>query len=350
MSCSGHLALRSRPVSTTTRGPSVDLLLTVVIPTRNRREQLQRTLRCLEEQTLDPTTCEVLIVDDGSDPPVVCEDRTGRRAARVLRLSHGERSVARNHGAREARGRILLFVDDDILASRNLLEVHATAHVEWPGAMAIGATRLPDELLATPFGRFRNALEASALPRARGPVARPSFATAQNMSMSRERFLALDGFDAGFVSSEDQDLALRHSADGGTIVYLPEAVTIHDDSAKDIRAYCRRSEWGARNLAPFCRRYPDWPENRERWVVNGPISWRTDPAGRILRKAGKRLLGRPLPLAAIFVAIECLEAVAPGNRGLPPLYRLVLGIHLQRGFRRGWAGRPLSIADEGSGP
>jgi GT2 family glycosyltransferase len=322
--------------------------LTVVIPTRNRQEPLHRTVRLLEEQTLDPATYEVLVVDDGSDRPISHANRTEGPMIRVVRLSHGERSAARNQGAREAKGQVLLFVDDDMLASRSLLEAHAAAHAEWPGALAIGAIRLPDEVLATPYGRFRSALETSALPPTRGPVAQPNFAAAANMSISRERFLALGGFDTAFVSSEDQDLALRHSAAGGTIVYLPEALAIHDDSAKDFRAYCRRTEWGALNMAPFCRRHPDWPENRERQAVNGPISRRSDPPGRMLRKAGKLLLGQRPALALLLALIDRLEASAPASRILATLYRLALGIHLQRGFRRGWAGAASSPADEGA--
>jgi glycosyltransferase involved in cell wall biosynthesis len=322
-------------MSTTAMDRSLPLL-TVVIPTRNREEPLRRALRRLQEQTLAPS-CEVLVVDDGSDPPVVCVNQAGTPTVRVVRLLHGERSAARNQGAREAKGQILLFLDDDMLASRNLLEAHAQAQSEWPGALAIGATPLSDEVLASPFGRFRSAIETNSLPTCRGPVARVNFATAQNMSILRERFLALGGFEPSIVSSEDQDLALRHSAAGGTIVYLPEAIAIHDDSVRSLRTYCRRSEWGAQNMAPFCSRYPAWPENRERWAVNGPISWRGDPAGRILKKVGKRMFGQRLPLALLFALIELLEARASSSRILATLYRLALGIHLQRGFRRGWA-------------
>ena len=69
------------------------------------------------------------------------------------------------------------------------------------------------------------------------------------------------GFDAVLASSEDQDLALRHTATGGRIAFVPEARVVHCDSALDIRSYCRRAEWGAEHMIPFCRRYPDWPAN-----------------------------------------------------------------------------------------
>ena len=325
-------------------------MLSVIIPTRNREEALRRTLRSLREQTLDPAAYELLVVDDGSDPPVSHESKGGGPPIRVLRLRHGERSIARNRGASEASGQTLLFVDDDMLAGRNLVEAHAVAHVEWPGALVIGAIALPPASLRTPFGRFRRSIESSAVPVARGPVSRRNFASAANMSISRERFLALGGFDTSIVSSEDQDLALRHSAAGGTIVYLPEAAAIHDDSATSLRAYCRRAEWGAEHTAPFCRRHPDWPENRERRSVNGPVSWGADPPEQIARKIGKQLLGQGPLLALLLAFIDLMEASAPSSRTLVMLYRLALGTHLQRGFRKGWAATGRGTAKDEAAP
>lgn len=322
-------------------------LLTVVIPTRDRHASLGRVLRSLQDQTLDQNAYEVVVVDDGSNPPVDRGNEGSR--IRVVRLPHGERSAARNRGARESDGRILLFMDDDMLAGRSLLEAHAAAHDEWPGALAVGAVSLPEECRQTPFGRFRSALETSGTPPSRGPVSRPNFATAANMSISRDRFLALGGFDVSIVSSEDQDLALRHSADGGTIVYLPEASSIHEDRA-NLRAYCRRAEWGAEHMAPFCQRYPDWPDNQERRAVNGPVSWRRDSPGRILKKAAKRLLGLPPMLMVLFAFVDRLEALSPSSRVLVTLYHLVLGIHLQRGFRRGWAAAMRESTTAGAQP
>ena len=90
-------------------------------------------------------------------------------------------------------------------------------------------------------------------------------------------------------------------------------------------------------MAPFFHRYPAWPENQERRAVNGPISWRRDPPGRILKKAGKQLLGVPPVLEGLLRFVDRLEERSPSSRMLARLYHLALGVHLQRGFRRGWA-------------
>ena len=316
------------------------LELSVVIPTRNRPAALRQLLQGLRAQTLDRTQFEILVVDDGSQPPVVVEAEPGERL-RVLRLEHGERSIARNHGASEGAGAVLLFLDDDLRLSGNVLEAHLSAQREWPGSLAVGAIRLPDELAHTPFGSFRQALEAAGIPGSRGPVRQRNFCTAGHMSMRRDDFLALGGFDSTIVSAEDQDLALRHSAAGGTIVYLPEALAVHDDENADLRSYCRRAEWGAEHMSAFCQRHPELQDNVDRLAVNGPPRW-ADPGSLLFKKIAKDVLGHKPAVAGLFAAVAAIERRRPASRLLPRLYKLLLGIHLQKGFRRGWRTTPPS--------
>jgi glycosyltransferase involved in cell wall biosynthesis len=317
--------------------PYSALRISVVVPTRNRPESLRRTLTGLVTQDLEPSIYEIIVVDDGSEPPVSTVGLGATPAIRVVRLEHGERSAARNAGAAHATGQTLVFVDDDMLVDRGLLRAHLSAQEAWPGSLATGAILLADRVLRTPFGRFRGELEASALPLRRGPVAQANFAAAGNLSLPRTRFLELGGFDGNMASSEDQDLALRHTAQGGGLVFLPDAVAVHDDSAVEPFSYWTRSEWGAEHMAPFCARYPERPENRARLEVNGPIRWGRDSPRRILMKTAKRALGARAPLAVLYGLTHFLEGHWPSSQLLPALYRLALGIHLQRGFRRGWA-------------
>ena len=310
--------------------------ISVVVPTRNRLEKLNQTLSSLAKQTLDPARYEVLVVDDGSEPPIQLPTRGPTERFRVLRIMHGERSAARNHGATVATGEFLAFVDDDMILAPVFLEAHRAAQRQWPGALAVGAVSLPEEVVGTPFGRFRADLETRGVPHQRGVVIQPNFCTATNMSLSKEGFLALGGFDPDLVSAEDQDLALRHSARGGAIVFIPEAVAIHNDHSLDIRSYCRRAEWGAENMMPFCQHHPDLTENRLRAVVNGPVRWRTDSASLVLKKLLKSVLGSGSVPEILFALTGLVERVNPSSRVLSWLYQMLLGVHLQRGFRRGW--------------
>jgi glycosyltransferase involved in cell wall biosynthesis len=309
--------------------------LSVIVPTRNRPETLRRVVSSLQAQSLPRASFEIIVVDDASEPPVQSgPDPLG--PMHVIRLERSERSAARNRGAAEASGTLVAFVDDDMLLGPSFLAAHEAAQREWPGALAVGAVTLPAAASNQPFGRFRVALEREAQPKTRGVAPRPNLCTAANMSLPRDRFVELGGFDPAIVSSEDQDLALRHTSGGGRIVFLPEAVAIHDDDQLDVRSYCKRHEWGAANMVPFCRRHATLPDNRLRLEWNGPVRWGADSPGLVLKKVLKTALAWPPATATLFALTAVAERI-PRNRMLPLLYRLLLGIHLQKGFRRGWA-------------
>ena len=284
---------------------------------------------------LTVTELEVIVVDDGSSPPVECAIDSQGMQRRVLRTAGVGRSSARNLGAANSRAPILFFVDDDMSLDRRCVEQHLLAHERWPGSIVTGSIVLPRVALEQPFGRFRQALEDSGVPASAGPVTEGIVCAAANISLLRTDFDAIGGFDPLLSSAEDQDLALRHTARGGGLVYWPAAAAVHRDDAIDLPSYCQRAEWGMENLIPFCRKHPDLPDNLARHRVNGPHLG-GEPMGLALRKAVKHLLGTPVCVAGLFSLVRLSESLVP-SKTRERMYRLMLGIHLQRGYRRGMA-------------
>jgi len=310
--------------------------VSVIIPTRNRSERLAETLACLKRQELDDTDYEVIVVDDGSLPPVALpRDLAGEPKFKIVRLEGVERSAARNSGAAAATGDLLVFVDDDMTFGAQFLSHHVQAHTEWPDSLAVGSVQLPDEMLAKPFGAFRQRLEQNEVPRKRGLTPARNFCTAANMSVARKRFEELRGFDCSITSGEDQDLALRHTGRGGRIAFIPEACVIHHDSALDIDSYCQRTQWGALHMITFCKRYPGWPDNIERERINGDVRWGREPLSQSARKTIKLALSSRPVVALFFGLAHLLERIAPRSYALDRVYRLLLGAHILRGYRRG---------------
>jgi glycosyltransferase involved in cell wall biosynthesis len=318
------------------------LKMSVIVPTHNRPDKLQRTLAGLAEQRgVDPAEYEVIVVDDASVPPATVQASADEPDAQVIRMEGGGPSVARNRGAGAARGELLVFVDDDMLVVPEFLASHWQAHVEWPGHLLVGFNRLPQAVMANPFGRFRQCLEDEHMPELPGPVNARNFGTAANMALERELFERLSGFDPELSTGEDQDLALRHTEGGGEIVFVPAAKAVHDDDALGLESYCNRAERYMEEVVRFSGRHPDWPDSIERARVNGPLSWGREPA----RLSAKKLLKSALmwgPVHATALAfVSVIEKVAPRSRLLDRLYRMHLGAHLQRGYRHG-----LRLSDE----
>lgn len=330
--------------------------ISVIIPTHNRRDELEETLERLRAQEFAATDYEIIVVDDGSTPPVVLAPTTVPPRCTLLRLDGAGRSAARNAGAAAATGALLVFIDDDISVGPGFLQAHLLAHREWPDALCTGAIWLPEQVASRPFGRFRQALEMDGMPQSRGIVDCAGFCAAGNMAVARSIFLALRGFDTAMASGEDQDLALRHTASGGRLAYVPEARVVHRDRALDVREYCRRHEWGAQQLIPFVQRYPRHAQNVERQRINGFVNWGREPRTLSLKKLFKSALAFPPARAGLFAVAKVFEWTAPQSRSLDRVYRSLLGVHIQRGYRRGLksfgagAARPETTNGLATGP
>src|SRR5919106_1649617 len=88
-------------------------LVTVIIPTKDRPELLERALRSIVGQTY--VNLEILVVDDGSSPPVaLSRGLAGDHRIRILRIDpSGGPAEARNLGIEKSRGAVIAFLDDD---------------------------------------------------------------------------------------------------------------------------------------------------------------------------------------------------------------------------------------------
>ncbi|WP_224982626.1 glycosyltransferase [Geomonas agri] len=127
----------------------------VIIPTHNRTAYLLELLAALENQTLNPTRFQVVVVDNGSDGEC-------RRAAAALkgctpfRFSYLHEPVpglhnARHAGMRAAECDLLVFADDDIIPFDTWLEAICEAFAK-PDVRLVGGKNLP--LWETPPPRW----------------------------------------------------------------------------------------------------------------------------------------------------------------------------------------------------
>jgi glycosyltransferase involved in cell wall biosynthesis len=100
--------------------------VSVVIPTLNRGQHLPHAVASVLAQTVEDL--EVVVVDDGSDPPVDAASVSSDPRVRVVRHeSNRGLAAALNTGVREARGRFVAHLDDDDRLLPRFLELSLAA-------------------------------------------------------------------------------------------------------------------------------------------------------------------------------------------------------------------------------
>ena len=115
--------------------------ITVQICTYNRRLMLGHVLKALFDQRLDADRYEIVLVDDGSTDgtyEAVLRDVRTRCRFYLVRQRNAGLAAGRNAGIARARGRIILFMDDDVLATPDLLAAHLRFHDRHANAICRG--------------------------------------------------------------------------------------------------------------------------------------------------------------------------------------------------------------------
>lgn len=226
--------------------------VSVVVPYFENQRGLDRLLAALARQDMSAHDMEVVVADDGSaTPPAI--PATSFACSVVRQENLGFRAgAARNLGARAASGRVLVFLDGDmipepgfltaLLAGRDAaddghgaLAVGSRHHAElsgleiqdvlrWvAGEDVPGAWRLQDPAwLADGYARTANLREAG--------VEDFRLVISALLAVDRELFERCGGFDESLVGygGEDWDLAHRCRQLGANLVHVPGAGAWHD--------------------------------------------------------------------------------------------------------------------------
>jgi glycosyltransferase involved in cell wall biosynthesis len=139
--------------------------VSVVICTHNpRRDYLRRVLGALDGQTLEKDKWELLVVDNASNERLATAyDLSWHPRARHVREANVGLTLARFCGITEARGDLLIFVDDDNVLSPDFLETASAIYDEFPHLGAFGAGSLEPEFEVQPPAEIRPRLSVLAL-------------------------------------------------------------------------------------------------------------------------------------------------------------------------------------------
>jgi GT2 family glycosyltransferase len=223
-------------------------------------------------------------------------------------------SATRNRGAREARGSVVLLIQDDILAAPDLLERHLAIHRRHPGttAAAVGRVTWPPDW---EVDHFMHWLDNGGPQfryhqiRGRTTITFKHFYTC-NVSLKRQALLDHPFDEAIVYGFEDLELAWRLQAAGFTFHYDEQALGWHHHR-RSFEDYQRRQFKAGQSMYVAFLHQPD---------LIGRTGITHIPVSKRLRT---RVRGAALPLARAVGARRMIEKY----------WRAVLDEALVRGYR-----------------
>ena len=230
-------------------------MISIIIPTYNRKDLLERAVASALAQTEADT--EILIMDDGSDDGTreAWEGRTDGKV-RYCRLEHGGACRARNRGLAEAKGEYAAFLDSDDAWEPDKL-ARQTAFLKETGA----------DIVFCSFRHWDTAGNMTVRPGekfARGRIEKRQLLAENAVStqtiLGKTACLRAVGFDERFPRMQDWDFALR-MAERFAVYYDPTPMadvylqkdSISGDPVKALKAVRMLYE---KNRADYVKDFP----------------------------------------------------------------------------------------------
>lgn len=317
--------------------------LSVVIPCHDGGARLPETLAALAAAERPPGGIELIVVDDGSDPPLAPPPGLpGNVPLHIVRQQPARgRAAACNRGIEAARGRVVLILDDDMTVEPAALAGHVAAHDSSAVPHAVIGRIDPDpRFFRGRFGGFLAEEERRRHERlARNAQAVPfTDCLTGHFSAPRAAFEHVGGYDESFTGYglEDIELAFRLARAGVPVHYRADLVARHRNEHARFGVHCRRHLEVGAMAALFARRHAD-PEVRAFLRIDGMA--RRDQPSRFRRwmAAAHTLVRRtPAPLrpALLFAGRSAAAAlaVAAPERARHAVFHIVRDMHYAAGI------------------
>ncbi len=170
------------------------MLVSVIVTAYNYARYLERAIRSVRDQSLDPDSYEIIVVDDAStdETPHILENYTD--TLRIYRLEKNSGlAAARNFGIRKAKGMYVVFLDADDYIQHDMLKVQSVFLSENNRLDAVAV----DYYLVNEFGDHQEWISAAEKPIACGVMFR------------KDRLYDIGLYDDNFRAREDEDFRIR---------------------------------------------------------------------------------------------------------------------------------------------
>jgi glycosyltransferase involved in cell wall biosynthesis len=315
-------------------------LVTVVIPTYNREAVLRQTLERLGSQTLPADQIEVCVVDDGStDATSALSQAAFPFVLRILRRNRQGATLARNAGAGESHGEVLIFLDDDIWPDPGAVEILARGCLETERTIMLGTLLTPQADNGSVFARLNAPSPFAAQASTQDQDLTASDCLTGFLAVRRADFFELGMFQdptGGWPNWDDVDFGYRATQAGFRLRRSAQARAEHWDRAMaDLAMTCRRWQAAGHSAARLLCKYPAMLPALPMFADKTRIAWRADPPRLVARKLVRRAVSTPGLVSILEWLAHTLEQRWPAEPALRRLYRWIIGAYIFRGFQDG---------------
>ena len=225
----------------------------VIIAAYNAINTIELCLNALTQQSIDKKEYEIIVVDDGSTDRT--SDIVKQFPFKYFWQENQGPAAARNKGAQEARGEIILFTDADCIPQYNWIE-EMVRPFDDSNVMAVkGAYKTHQKALTARFAQVEFEERFEMLKK----VVSIDMVDTYSAGYRRSIFLSLGGFDPSFpvANNEDTDLSYKMSQASYKMVFNPNAVVYHLNHPDSIKRYVRLKFWRGYWRMVVYKKYPN---------------------------------------------------------------------------------------------
>lgn len=305
--------------------------VSLILPTYNRCDVVEITLRHFIAQRYPAELMEVLVADNSSDGTPEMVRRVASESPFPIRLiSSTERlpAVKRNQALRVASGELVIWMNDDVWVAEDFVQRHVDAHARFTEPVAVvGLVEQSKSMPDSPFSRWYRPFAYDEITGRAGRPVSYRYHWSMNLSMPRQVMLDRNLIfheDWANIGHEDVELGYRWTRARYQVIFEPMAWGEHFHP-HDLDSACRLQHSIGRGLRDLEVLIPE-PDLLERYGLLSPTVSRR---GRIRMTVRRMLFNRWTvpPLQRRFAALDKQSRIAQWS------YWKIMLHHAETGYR-----------------